>query len=121
MLQPAQPNTGGSNTGESVYCYSPWLEAPFSTNIVPASEPGTFNGQWAANNVGVQTNCMSCHGMASFAMNNTPDLTQTLYTADRYVDLEGPQFDGNLTVDFLWSIPGSATSGSGDADGDDDD
>lgn len=111
MLQPPQPDTGGSNTGESVYCYNPWLEALFDSSVLPASEPGTFDGQQVANNVGVQSNCMSCHAMASFASGNTPDLTGTLYTGDRYVDLQGPQFDGHLKVDFLWSIPGNAVGG----------
>jgi hypothetical protein len=30
------------------------------------------------------------------------------YTGDQYIDLGGPQFQGLLKVDFLWSIPGNA-------------
>jgi hypothetical protein len=103
MVFPPQPNTGGSNTGDSVYAYNPWLEAPFAPTDLPASRPGQYQGKPVANNVGVQTNCMSCHAQASYSAQGI-DLTATLYTGDQYIDLEGPQFKGNLQVDFLWSI-----------------
>jgi hypothetical protein len=104
MEVPSQPNTGGENVGNSVYAYNPYLEAPFSPTDLPTSQPGTFNGQPVANNVGVQTNCMSCHAQASFSTIGPPNL----YTGDRYIDLDGPQFNGNLKVDFLWSISDQA-------------
>jgi hypothetical protein len=109
-VMPPQPNSGGSNTGESVYCYNPYLEAPFSPGVLPDSQPGmTKNGGKPVktpNNVGVQTNCMSCHEQANFNPNNVA--TAPNYTGDRYVDLNGPAFNGVLKVDFLWSIPGNA-------------
>jgi hypothetical protein len=107
---PPQPASGGSNTGQTVYCYNPYLEAQFSVGILPDSQPGmtTRNGQAVktANNVGMQTNCMSCHEQASFAP--IPVRTAPQYTGARYVDLNGPTFNGVLKVDFLWSIPGNA-------------
>ena len=39
---------------------------------------------------------------------NGPVPTAPKYTADRYIDLTGPQFKGTLKVDFLWSIPDNA-------------
>jgi hypothetical protein len=105
-VMPPQPNTGGANTGETVYCYNPYLEAPFSSGILPTSQPGmtTRNGQpiKTANDVGVQTNCMSCHAMAKF-----PRLPRN-YTGARYVDLNDPIFKGVLKVDFLWSLADKA-------------
>jgi hypothetical protein len=101
-VMPPQPNSGGSNTGESVYCYNPYLEAPFSPAVLPNSIPGmTVRNKQAvktANNVGVQTNCMSCHETAKFPPDPLP------YTGDRYVDIDDPMFKGFLKVDFLWSI-----------------
>jgi hypothetical protein len=107
---PPQPNSGGSNTGDTVYCYNPYLEAPFSPPVLPDSQPGEtlVNGKTVktANNVGVQTNCMSCHEQANFNPNNVVSPPQ--YTGARYIDLNGPTFNGVLKVDFLWSIPGNA-------------
>ena len=106
MKYPPQPKTGGKNEGNSVYAYNPWLEAGFSSSNLPDSESGTYNGNPVPNNVGIQTNCMSCHSQANYqtvATANAPN-----YTGDRYVDLNSSQFDGTLQVDFLWSIPGNA-------------
>jgi hypothetical protein len=64
-----------------------------------------------ANDVGVQTNCMSCHAMASYVQGGKTPLDGVLYTGDRYVDLQGPQFSGHLKTDFLWSIPDVALFG----------
>ena len=101
-VRPPQPNTGGSNAGDSVYCFNPYLEAGFSATDLPTSLPGMtmLNGKAVktANNVGVQTNCMSCHEMAKFPSDHAP------YTGSRYVDLNDPTFKGFLKVDFLWSL-----------------
>jgi hypothetical protein len=107
MKNPPQPNSGGMNVGDSVYVYNPWLEAGFGPDDLPASEPGTSNGKAVLNNVGVQTNCMSCHDQASYS-STTPDLGSSLYTGNQYIDLKGPQFKNNLRTDFSWSIPDSA-------------
>ena len=106
MVSPPQPYVGGSNTGESVYTYNPWLEAGFTPAILPDSKPGVYNGQPVSNNFGVQTNCMSCHGHANYNPNNIS--TAPNYTGDQYVDLDDPRFVGTLKVDFLWSLPGNA-------------
>jgi len=105
MEYPPQPNTGGKNAGNSVYCYNPYLEAPFGPGDLPDSIAGTYQGKAVANDVGVQTNCMSCHARANFnvSASHAPD-----YSGDRYVDLDDPQFQGTLQVDFLWSIPQKA-------------
>lgn len=110
MEYPPQPNTGGKNVGDSIYCFNPYLEAPFDPTDLPDSIPGEtkFNGQKVKtpNNVGSQTNCMSCHGRANYNPNNLATAPQ--YSGDRYTDLADPAFKGTLKVDFLWSIPGNA-------------
>lgn len=105
-LSPPQPDEGGQNKGDSVYCYNPYLEAGFGTSVLPDSIPGTFKGKVVSNNVGVQTNCMSCHAAASFNPKQIP--TAPNYSGDRYVDLKDPRFKGTLQTDFLWSISGNA-------------
>lgn len=107
---PPQPNSGGSNSGDTVYCYNPYLEAPFGPSVLSDSQPGNtqLNGKTitTANNVGVQTNCMSCHEQAHYNPNNIAPAPQ--YTGARYVDLNGTAFNGVLKVDFLWTIPDNA-------------
>lgn len=105
-LFPPQPNTGGQNVGESVYCYNPWLEAGFDPSVLPDSQDGMYQGKVVKNDVGVQTNCMSCHAQANYAPGTVASPPK--YTGDRYVDLNGAAFTGTLKVDFLWSIPGNA-------------
>jgi hypothetical protein len=103
MLSPDQPVIGGENAGRAIYAYNPWIEAAFSPADLPDSIPGPDpDGQPAANNTGVQTNCMSCHARASFHPANLA--SAPLFTADRYVDLIDPRFVGTLQTDFLWSV-----------------
>jgi hypothetical protein len=104
MSVPGQPETGGTNTGSALYVYNPYLEARFGPGNLPDSLPGLdSNGQPAANNVGVECNCMSCHIRANF----NPDglATAARYSGARYTDLNDPQFAGTLQVDLLWSLP----------------
>jgi hypothetical protein len=107
---PPQPSSGGSNVGETMYSYNPYLEAPFSAIALPDSQPGDIrmNGKIVktANNVGAQTNCMSCHEQADYNPNNVSPAPQC--TGARYVDLNGPAFNGVLKVDFLWTISDGA-------------
>ena len=105
-LAPSDPYVRGANVGESVYAYNPYLEAGFGPSDLPDSIPGYANGKMVANNVGVQTNCMSCHGAANYT--NGSIITAPAYSGDRYISLDDPRFQGLLQVDFLWSIPGNA-------------
>ncbi len=104
MVDPVQPETGGMNVGQPVYCYNPWLEAEFKPSDLPNSTP--LAG--AANDVGVQTNCMSCHAYASWSKDKVEDTQSKFYTGDRYVDLQSTEFDGLLRLDFAWSIQQNA-------------
>lgn len=108
MVDPPQPNTGGSNTGNSVYCYNPWLEAGFIPENLPDSQPGMYNGMPASNDFGVQTNCMSCHAQARWPTNPNSTRNNPFYTGDQYIDIDGAPFNGTLKLDFAWSIQGNA-------------
>ncbi|HVS51328.1 MAG TPA: hypothetical protein VHD62_03145 [Opitutaceae bacterium] len=103
MLSPDQPYVGGDNVAPAVYAYNPWLEAGLRPVDLPDSRPG-FDplGQPAANNTGVQTNCMSCHIQATY--NPQQLATAPRFTGARYVDLGAAGFVGTLQTEFLWSI-----------------
>jgi hypothetical protein len=101
MQMPPEPLTGGAGNGESVYCYNPWLEAHFSSADLVDSVPGTFEGKSVRNDVGVESNCMSCHAQAAFGPSGVPTPN---YTGDRYVDVAGAEFAGTIRTDFLWSV-----------------
>jgi hypothetical protein len=110
MLTPAQPLTGGNNRGTSIYVYNPYLEAPFSPSTFDQKAEVVTNGVVVVNNVGMRTNCMSCHGQANY---NPQKLKTGLgYVGDTYVDMNAPGFKGTLKVDFLWSINDDAVATS---------
>ena len=103
MLSPEQPYVGGSNGTPAVYAYNPWLEARLAPADLPDSIPGLSpDGRPAANNHGIQTNCMSCHAQANYNPNRRS--TAPGFTGARYVDLGAAEFVGTLQVDFMWSI-----------------
>ncbi|NES23791.1 MAG: hypothetical protein F6K41_33955 [Symploca sp. SIO3E6] len=101
MVNQPQPKIGGTNTGESVYAYNPWLEAGFTPDHLPASKPNT-------NNVGIQSNCMSCHIQARYSKAlikaEDQDRINPYYTGDQYISLDDPSFKDTLQLDFLWSL-----------------
>src|SRR5262249_40248518 len=97
MVLPDQPITGGLDRGKPVYAYNPYLEAFMTPSHLKS----------LMNNVGVQSNCMSCHAMACYAKYGTVESEQ--YIGDQYVDLQqDPRFRGKLKTDFLWSVPAVA-------------
>lgn len=105
FINPNQPFTGGNNVGTSIYAYNPYLEAGFDEGTF--YEPATVltAGQMVVNNVGVRTNCMSCHALANFAPTTGP--SGPGYMGDTYIDMNGSRFKGVLQLDFLWSIQGN--------------
>ena len=102
MALPNQPNTGGTNVGKiPMFGYNPYLEAGFS-GLVPAPNavfdlpslliPGA--------QYGVQTNCMTCHILATVDGGLG-------YTTDQYISLDTSLFLNKIQVDFAWSIQGN--------------
>lgn len=103
MLSPDDAYVGGDSAQPAVYAYNPWIEAGIRTSDLPDSRAGLDpDGRPAANNVGVQTNCMSCHAQANY--NPRRLATAPRPSGARYVDLGAAEFVGTLQVDFLWSI-----------------
>ena len=104
MLSPNEPYVGGDNTAPAVYVYNPYLEARFAPADLPDSQPGLDPaGRPAANNVGVQTNCLSCHIQANYHPLRLA--TAPRFTGARYIDLGAAAFVGTLQTDFLWALP----------------
>jgi hypothetical protein len=103
MLRPNQPISGGSNNPSlrPVLGYSPYLEAPF--NAATFSVANTYNPSYQ---YGVQTNCMSCHAMASFnPVTYNPDSPPFRYSTDQYINMSDTAlFNNNVQMDFAWSI-----------------
>jgi len=108
MIHPVQPLVGGNNKGKSIYVFNPYLEAPFSSSTFSEPARVVTNGIVVVNNVGIRTNCMSCHAQASFTPLRSK-IQNPGYIADTYVDMGSPKFKGNLRTDFLWSISDMAT------------
>ena len=93
MVLPNQPITGGTNSGKTpMFGWNPYLEAGFS-GLAPS--PLIPNSQF-----GVQTNCMSCHMMA------TSDGSLNYNTA-QYISTADPMFINKIRIDFAWSIQGN--------------
>lgn len=101
MLSPEQPYEGGHSVGQSVYVYNPYLEGPFGTTTFKISAEVVTNGALVINNVGVRSNCMSCHMQATFVPKGDTSLG---YIGDAYVARGMPRFRGTLRTAFLWSI-----------------
>ncbi|POA97051.1 hypothetical protein C2134_19050 [Chromobacterium sinusclupearum] len=120
MVQPAQPITGGQNTGSSLIAYNPHLEAGFDPGVFQSC--ASVGGAYAApsdtncnkpdpsiNRYGVQSNCMTCHNMAMYnPKTNYKDKAnrQKPYATDFYMSLQDKAFDGSLKLDFAWSLLG---------------
>lgn len=114
MVDPKEPYAAESVAGHPNYAFNPYLEAGFG--------PATFNpdqklsfiktpkGDTIPTYVGVRTNCMSCHSMATVnptLLNNPNGNSSTQYVGNSYVSLYAPQYQGQLTLDFAWSIQGN--------------
>lgn len=107
MLIPAQPYVGGENEGELVVAFNPHLESGFGESTFTGSTSYVYNqGEKIETNLGVTTNCMSCHMPAILDANDfNPDAS--IYYGDTYIDYKNPIFKDKLMVDFAWSIQGN--------------
>lgn len=106
MVSPAQPITGGENVGQPVISYNPHLEAGFDPGVFQISRPINGTDRY---DYGVQTNCMTCHGLAAYdpTVDYSNDANREKpYATDFYMSLDDAVFDGKLKLDFAWSILG---------------
>jgi hypothetical protein len=110
MVAPNQPVDDGKSVGLPVIAYNPYLEADFGSAVfsAPPTNVGIYNPttkKTYTGTLGIQTNCMTCHAIASFAVNGSPGLN---YATDFYLSRNNPVYKNNLQTDFLWSIPDDA-------------
>lgn len=111
MVAPNQPATGGRSVGRPVTVFNPYLESDFGADVfgTPPVNPGILRPgsktPYMAT-VGIQSNCMTCHGNATVLPTNAQKSLP--YLTDFYVSRRDPAFKGYLQVDFLWSIQGTA-------------
>jgi hypothetical protein len=99
-VEPAQPINGGESVGKSLYAYNPYLEAPFDKGVF--AKPVKVGSQ--VNEVGMQSNCISCHMMANYSPTKVADNELPNYIANAYYPLDAPFFAGKLQLDFAWSL-----------------
>ncbi|MBK1697969.1 hypothetical protein CKO21_12035 [Rhodovibrio salinarum] len=112
MLAPAQPLNDGENYGALLPVYNPYLEAGFDPQTFKLSRPVIVpDSGLTATRYGVETNCMTCHGLAAYDPAAIYDDTglnrETPYAANFYLPLNDRVFDGKLKLDFAWSILGA--------------
>lgn len=87
------PNNAPNNiaTG-SMFSYNPYLEGGFGPSVF--GYRNTYNQNYT---YGVQSNCMSCHALA------IPSPAGQ-YSTDQSINLKGPYFNNQVSLDFAWSI-----------------
>jgi hypothetical protein len=111
MVLPNQPLTGGTNTGViPVYSYNPYLESGFDStfnngNLVFPNGKNPLNPAFI---YGSQTNCMSCHTLASPQSIMTKNgVTNDIYSTVQYISNNDSFFINKVRLDFAWSIQGN--------------
>ncbi len=117
MVDPNEPYSGSGVKGNPNYAFNPYLEAGFGPNVF--NDEMSFiqsEDEMIVTYVGVRTNCMSCHRMASIDPNAllTKHVSKTPYVGNSYVSKSDSIFEGQLLLDFAWSIEGNIdTTGFG--------
>lgn len=86
------PNLPTNKLVKPVLVYNPYLEAGFGPSTFGIANK--LNSKFA---YGIQTNCMSCHSMAT-SSGNLP------YTTDQYINMKDTLFKNQVQLDFAWSI-----------------
>ena len=97
MVWPNQPITGGSDKNtRPIISFNPYLEGGFGPKVF--NYPNTYKPEFI---YGMQTNCMSCHALATYK-------GTAGYTTDQYIDMKNLKlFKNDIQLDFLWSIQGN--------------
>ena len=111
-VYPVQPRNGGTNTGTlPQICFNPWLETAFTAS----SNPGHFSSG------GLNSNCMTCHGQASYRGAVTTTATCSLpqgfgYYMNGYIPRDNTCLtNANYDYDFSWHLANAYAPPSSDA------
>ena len=94
MVWPNQPISGGTNVGvKPIIAFNPYLEAGLGE--IPLKNKLNSDYKY-----GVQTNCMTCHALAT--------QTGAGYSTDQYISMkDSTYFKNQVQLDFAWSIQGN--------------
>ena len=101
MLAPAQPINGGQNVGALLAAYNPHLEAGFAPSTFQMQPTVQTPSGPVVTKYGVQSNCMTCHGIANY---DPKSVGTNTYGSDFYIARDDSFFDGKLLLEFAWSI-----------------
>ncbi|WP_158837781.1 hypothetical protein [Polaribacter sp. L3A8] len=95
-----QSNSGGNDSIKKYYS-----EGYQKIGAFRKSEKIYVGGK--LNKVGIETNCMSCHGQARlYNVAQIKDAFQ-YYITDQYTALDAPYYKNTVVLDFAWSIQGN--------------
>ena len=96
MVYPNQPIEGGTGKDtHPIIAYNPYLEAGFGPKVF--KQPNKQNPDFQ---YGVQTNCASCHALATASGNLG-------YSTAQYIDMADMMFKDDVQLDFAWSVQGN--------------
>ena len=111
MVNPNETYENKTTYGKPNYAFNPYLEAGFGPSVFNDSLSfiSTSSTNKIPTYVGVRTNCMSCHRMATVnpeAISNSSN-SKTPYVGNAFVSKADSIFKGQLLLDFAWSIQGN--------------
>ncbi|WP_299681019.1 hypothetical protein [uncultured Tenacibaculum sp.] len=104
MITPSQPYINGKNEGDPLIAFNPYLEAHFGR--FGSDSYVMNNGNKIDTNLGVDSNCMSCHIVAAINIKGTT-FNGPSYQGDMYTSYKDSVFTNRLMLDFAWSIQGN--------------
>lgn len=111
MLIPAQPYERGKNEGELVIAFNPYLESGFGKDVFTGSNSYVYNkDNKISTNLGVTTNCMTCHMGAIENVKNYNPNKIGIYFGDSYLGYKDSIFKNKLMLDFSWTIQANIDS-----------
>jgi hypothetical protein len=108
MVIPNQPLVGGTNKNVTpIYGYNPYLESGFDTSFNNGNLvfPNQLNSKFY---FGSQTNCMTCHTLATpTSLMTVNGNTNDIYSTVQYISNNDSFFKNKVRLDFAWSIQGN--------------
>ncbi|MGB5981311.1 MAG: hypothetical protein WBG46_04130 [Nonlabens sp.] len=110
MVNPNENQMDQPITGKPNYAFNPYLEAGFGPDVFDENRSMLYTKTDTIKTyVGVRTNCMSCHRMASTSpqLYKEGTLSITPYVGDSFVSKRDTVFNEQLLLDFAWSIQGN--------------
>ncbi len=108
MITPSQPYINGKNEGSPLIAFNPYLEAHFGKKTFSGTNSYVMNnGKKIATDLGVSSNCMSCHIAAAVDTKKSSNFNGPKYQGDKYISYKDSIFKNRLMLDFAWSIQGN--------------